>query len=160
MPAEGEIWHPVLPDTPFLHHTMRRDTMGNAGNITGWITFFIGLYAIAAGAGEFRRPGYWAKMVQEVRVSSALQFLTGIFTLVLGATIYLVNPWNPSDLLSILITVVGAWIFIEGALILAVGDWFLNFAGKLMGAGNRLWAVLSIALGLAAIFAAMVRLQI
>lgn len=134
--------------------------MGNAGNITGWITFFIGLYAVAAGTGEFRRPGFWLKMMQEFRESMALQFLTGMVTLTLGATIYLVNPWNPDDLLSILITVLGAWIFIEGALILAFGDWFLKFASKLMGAANRLWAGLSIAVGLAAIFAALVRLQL
>tara|TARA_R110000824_G_scaffold93264_3_gene225669 strand:- start:464 stop:871 length:408 start_codon:yes stop_codon:yes gene_type:complete len=133
--------------------------MGNAGNITGWITFFIGLYAVAAGIGEFRRPGFWAKMVQEFRESNALQFLTGMVTLAVGASIYLVNPWDPGDLLSILITVLGAWIFIEGALILAVGDWFLKFASELMGGANRLWAGLSIAIGLAAVFAALVRLQ-
>ena len=134
--------------------------MGNTGNIAGWITFFIGLYAVAAGIGEFRRPGFWAKMVREIRESSALQFLTGMVTLVVGATIYLVNPWNPGDLLSILITVLGGWIFIEGALILAVGDWFLNFASKLMGTANRIWAGFSIVVGLGAIFAALVRLQI
>lgn len=133
--------------------------MGHAGNISGWITFFIGLYAVAAGLGEFRRPGFWARMVQEFRESHALQFLTGFVTLAIGATIYLVNPWNPSDLLSILITVLGAWIFIEGALILAVGDWFLTFAGKLMGSASRLWAGLSVVIGLGAIFAALVRLQ-
>lgn len=133
--------------------------MGNAGNITGWITFFIGVYAVATGMGEFRRPGFWAKMVEEFRDSMALQFVTGMVTLAVGATIYLVNPWNPGDLLSILITVLGAWIFIEGALILAVGDWFLKFASKLLGAANRIWAGLSIAIGLGAIFAALVRLQ-
>ncbi|MEJ6595858.1 hypothetical protein [Parasphingorhabdus sp.] len=133
--------------------------MGHAGNITGWIIFFIGLYAVAAGIGEFRRPGFWAKMVQELRESRALQFVIGMVTLALGATIYLVNPLKPSDLLSILITVLGAWIFIEGALILAIGDWFLNFASKLLSGSNRLWAGLSIAIGLGAIFAALVRLQ-
>ena len=133
--------------------------MSNSGNITGWITFFIGLYAVAAGLGEFRRRGFWVRMVQEFRESHALQFLTGFVTLAIGATIYLVNPWNPSDLLSILITVLGAWIFIEGALILAVGDWFLTFVSKLMGSTNRIWAGLSIIIGLGAIFAALVRLQ-
>ena len=133
--------------------------MSNSGNITGWITFFIGLYAVAAGLGEFRRPGFWVRMVQEFRESHALQFLTGFVTLAIGATIYLVNPWNPSDLLSILITVLGAWIFIEGALILAVGDWFLTFVSKLMGSTNRIWAGLSIIIGLGAIFAALVRPQ-
>jgi uncharacterized protein YjeT (DUF2065 family) len=133
--------------------------MANAGNITGWIAFFIGLYAVAAGIGEFRRPGFWARMVQEFRESTALQFVTGMVTLALGATIYLVNPWNPGDLLAILITVLGAWIFIEGALILAVGDWFLKFASKFLRGSNRLWAGLSIGLGLGSIFAALVRLQ-
>lgn len=134
--------------------------MGNVGNITGWITFFIGVYAVAAGVGEFRRPGFWGAMLREVRASSALQFLTGFITLIVGATIYLVNPFNPADWLSILITVMGAWIFVEGVLIFAFGDWFLNFAGKLMGGGLRIWAVLSILIGIAAIFAALVRLQV
>lgn len=138
--------------------------MGNAGNITGWITFFIGLYALAAGAGEFRRPGFWAQTVREIKASSALQFLTGFFVLVLGAVIYLVNPYNPADWLSILITVMGAWIFIEGFLIFAFGDWFLKFAGKMMGSGRddgaqRIWAGLSVVIGIAAIFVALVRLQ-
>ena len=133
--------------------------MANAGNISGWIMLFFGLYALAAGIGEFRRPGFWGRMVNEVRASSALQFFTGIFTLVLGAVIYLVNPWNPADLLSILVTVLGGWIVVEGLLILAAGDWFLQFAGKLMGSANRIWAGLSIVLGIAAIFVALVRLQ-
>ena len=133
--------------------------MGNTGNITGWITFFVGLYAVGAGIGEFRRPGFWAKMVQELRRSRALQFLTGMVTLTIGAAIYLVNPWDPGDLLSILITLLGAWIFVEGVLILAVGDWFLIFASRLMGSTHRIWAGLSIAIGLGAIFAALVRLQ-
>ncbi len=133
--------------------------MGNTGNITGWITFFIGLYVLAAGVGEFRRPGFWEQMVRELRASNALQFLTGFILLVLGAVIYLVNPYNPADWLAILITVTGAWIFIEGILIFAFGDWFLKFAGKMMGSGSRVWAGLSAAVGVAAIFVALVRLQ-
>ncbi len=139
--------------------------MGNAANITGWITFFIGLYALAAGVGEFRRPGFWAQMLTEVRASAALQFLTGMVTLTIGAVIYLVNPFNPADWLSILITVLGAWMFIEGVLIFAFGDWFLRFAGKMMGSGRddgaqRIWAGLSVLIGIAAMFAAFVRLQV
>lgn len=142
------------------HGGKRSEALGNSGNITGWITLFIGLYAVAAGTGEFRCPGFWAKMVQDIRESSALQFLTGMVALVLGATIYLVNPWNPADLLSILITVLGGWICVEGALILAFGDWFLKFASKLMGGSNRFLAGLSIAVGFGAIFAGLVRLQV
>ena len=133
--------------------------MGNAANITGWITFFIGLYSLAAGIGEFRQPGFWAGMVREVRASSAIQFLVGMVTITIGAAIYLVNPYDPKDILSILITVIGAFVFLEGAVIMAFGDWFLSVAGKMMNAGNKLWAILSVLIGIAAIFVAVVRLQ-
>ncbi len=134
--------------------------MGNAANITGWITFFIGLYSLAAGIGEFRQPGFWAGMLREVRASSAIQFLTGMVTITIGAAIYLVNPYDPTDILSILITVMGAFIFLEGAAIMAFGDWFLGIAGKLMNSGNKIWAGLSIAIGIAAMAVAFVRLQV
>lgn len=134
--------------------------MGNAANITGWITFFVGLYSVAAGIGEFRQPGFWAGMVREVRASSAIQFLIGMVTITIGAAIYLTNPYNPKDILSILITVMGAFIFLEGAVILAFGDWFLGMAGKMMNQGNKIWAGFSIAIGITAIFVALVRLQV
>ena len=134
--------------------------MGNADNITGWITLILGLYSVAAGLGEFLRPGFWARMVKEVQASSALQFLTGVFTLVVGSTIYLVNPWNPSDLLSILVTVIGGWVMIEGLLILAVGDWFMGFAGRMMGGTSRIWGGIAILLGAGVIIAGLVRLQL
>ncbi|SIN83713.1 hypothetical protein SAMN02745824_1980 [Parasphingorhabdus marina DSM 22363] len=134
--------------------------MANADTITAWITFFFGLYAFAAGLGELRQPGFWADMLSDVKRSRALQFLTGMITLVLGATIFLVNPFNPTDWLSILITVLGVWIFLEGVLIFAFGDWFLNFAGKMMGSGLRIWAILSLVLGILIIFVALWRLQV
>ncbi len=86
--------------------------MGSAGDITGWITLFIGLYGLAAGVGEYRNPGFWVNMVREVRASSALQFLTGMVTLTIGAAIYLTNPYDPTDWMSILITVIGGWIIV------------------------------------------------
>lgn len=134
--------------------------MGNAANVTGWITFFIGLYSLAAGIGELRQPGFWAGMVREVRASSAIQFLVGIVTITIGAAIYLTNPYDPTDILSILITVMGAFIFLEGAVIMAFGDWFMGMAGKIMNSGNKIWAGLSVAIGIAAISVAFVRLQV
>ncbi|MEO9601186.1 hypothetical protein [Parasphingorhabdus sp.] len=134
--------------------------MGSVGDITGWITLFIGLYGLAAGVGEFRNPGFWTKMVSEVQESSALQFITGLVTLILGATIYLVNPFDPADWLSILITVIGGWIVVEGMLILAFGNWFMGFASRIMPKGARIWAVLAIIVGLAASFAGLLRLQV
>lgn len=134
--------------------------MGNAANVTAWITFFIGLYSLAAGIGELRQPGFWAGMVREVRASSAIQFLVGIVTIAIGAAIYLTNPYDPTDILSILITVMGAFIFLEGVVIMAFGDWFMGMAGKLMNSGNKIWARLSVAIGIAAIAVAFVRLQV
>ena len=134
--------------------------MGNAGNVTGWITLFFGLYGLAAGVGEYRKPGFWLNMVREVRASSALQFLTGLVTLAFGAVIYLANPFDPTDWLSILITVIGGWIVVEGLLILAAGDWFMGFASRLMAAASRVWTILSIIISLAAIFAGFLRLQV
>ncbi|MEH6662994.1 MAG: hypothetical protein V7679_15215 [Parasphingorhabdus sp.] len=134
--------------------------MGSAGSITGWITLFFGLYGLAAGVGEFRNPGFWSRMVREIEASSGLQFVTGIVTLSLGAIIYLVNPFDPADWLSILITVIGGWIVVEGLLILAVGDWFMGLAGRMMANGSRAWAMFAIIFGFAAISAGFVRLQV
>jgi uncharacterized protein YjeT (DUF2065 family) len=134
--------------------------MGSVGDITGWITLFFGLYGLAAGVGEFRNPGFWSKMVREIAASSAMQFLTGMVTLILGAVIYLVNPFDPTDWLSILITVIGGWIIVEGLLILAFGDWFMDFSARLMGKGGRVWAMLAILFGFAAAFVGLFRLQV
>lgn len=133
--------------------------MANADNLTAWITFFFGLYAFAAGLGELRQPGFWAEMLSDVKRSKALQFLIGMVLLALGATIFLVNPFNPADWLSILITVLGVWMFLEGLLIFAFGDWFLKFAGKMVGSGLRIWAIFSLVLGILIIFVALWRLQ-
>ena len=134
--------------------------MGSAGDITGWITLFFGLYGLAAGVGEYRKPGFWLNMVREVRASSALQFLTGLVTLAFGAVIYLANPFDPTDWLSILITVIGGWIVVEGLLILAAGDWFMGFASRMMAVVSPAWAIFSIIIGLAAIIAGFLRLQV
>jgi hypothetical protein len=123
--------------------------MANAITITGWITLFFGLYAIAAGVGEWRRPGFWERMLWEMQRSHALQFMVGFFCLILGAAVYLVNPWRPADWLAILISVLGGWIAVQGLALLAFGERFLGIAGGLMRGNNRIWAALSVLIGLA-----------
>ncbi len=130
--------------------------MVDEGNISGWIALFMGIYAISAGIGEVRQLGFWAKMVRDFARNRALQFLTGFVCLAVGAAIYLVNPWNPDDWLSILITVLGGWIVIEGAIILAFGDKFLTFAAGLMQ-GGRLWAFFSILIGIGLTVVGLIR---
>ena len=131
--------------------------MAETQDISAWIALFMGLYALGAAIGELRSPGSWAAMLDGFENNEALRFLTGIVVLSLGALIYLVNPWNPNDWLSIVITVMGGGMVVEGVVILGFGRPFLHFASAMMGAVNRTWALLSGALGIVLICVAMLR---
>lgn len=133
--------------------------MAEPADIPAWITLFMGLYALAAAVGELRAPGGWAAMVDDLAQRAGLRFLTGVFVLTLGAALYLVSPWRPGDWLSVVVSVIGGVCVVEGLLILAAGDRFLDFAGRLMGKGASAWAGLAAIIGAAAIFAALSRLQ-
>ena len=128
-----------------------------AGNtITAWILLIIGLYALAASIGELRKPGTWARMMWEIERSKALQFLTGIIVLVLGAAVYLVNPYNPADWASILVTAIGGLMMLEGIAFLAFPDWMMRFARLFMGGGSKLYAGVSLIIGFALLFTSYV----
>ena len=131
--------------------------MAETNDISAWIILFGGLYSLAASIGEWRRPGFWGSMLEDFERQPGLRFLTGFFLLSLGAAVYLVNPWRPDDWLSILVTVLGGMMALEGALILAVGDRFLAFARWLIGRASRPWAAFSAFLGLAMIAIAATR---
>ncbi len=133
--------------------------MAHGADISAWIAFFIGLYALAAAAGELRSPSTWWAMLKDFERSPALRFLTGLVTLTLGATIYLVNPWRPEDWLSIAVSVVGGIAVAEGLLILGAGERFLNFARALIGRAGRAWAGFAAMFGVAAIVIGMLRVH-
>ena len=133
--------------------------MAQGGDIPAWIAFFVGLYALAAGVGEIRSPGGWGVMLKEFERSVAIRYLTGLVTLALGATIYLVNPWVPEDWLAIVVSVIGGIAIAEGMLMLAAGERFLNFGRALLGRGGRVWAGFSALLGVAMVLVAMSRLH-
>lgn len=134
--------------------------MGNAANITGWITLFTGIYVLAASIGELRRPGSWNAMIHDMQTSSAIKFITGFLMIAIGAAIYLVNPYDPSDILAVLITVLGAVICLEGIGILAFGDWYLGFTEKLLNMGGKIWIIFALLIGVIAILAGLARLQV
>ena len=131
--------------------------MAEAVDIPAWIILFVGLYSLTASIGEWRTPGTWAAMLADFERSAGLRFLTGFFVLSLGAAVYMVNPWRPDDWLSILVTVLGGIMALEGALILAMGDRFLRFARWLIGRASRAWAAFSALLGIALIAVATLR---
>ena len=133
--------------------------MAQGGDIPAWIAFFVGLYALAAGVGEIRSPGGWGVMLKEFERSVAIRYLTGLVTLALGATIYLVNPWVPEDWLAIVVSVIGGIAIAEGLLILAAGERFLNFGRAMLGRGGRVWAGLSVLLGIVLVGIALSRLH-
>lgn len=131
--------------------------MADIHDISAWIILFSGLYSFAASIGEWRTPGLWASILEDFEHQPGLRFLTGFFLLSLGAAVYLVNPWRPDDWLSILVTVLGAVMALEGAVILALGDRFLAFSRWMIGKANRFWAAFSAILGLALIAIAATR---
>ena len=133
--------------------------MADTADIPAWIALFIGLYSLAAAVGEFRMPGTWAAMVEDLAQRPGLRFLTGVFVLSLGAAIYLVTPWRPGDWLAVAVSVVGGVCVVEGLLLLAAGDRFMDFARRLMGQGSNAWAGFAALLGAAALFTALSRLQ-
>jgi hypothetical protein len=132
--------------------------MAEAADIPAWIALFLGLYSLAAAAGEFRSPGGWAAMLMDFERSPASRFLTGMFCIALGAAIYLVTPWRPEDWLSIAVAVIGGICVAEGLLILAAGDRFLLFARRLIMAAPGFWAGFSALFGIGAILVALSRL--
>ena len=73
-----------------------------------WIMLALGVYAAAAGIGEWRRPGFWMGMLDEVAESSALRFLTGLFCIVVGTALYLIAAWDMADWMLVVIKVIGA----------------------------------------------------
>jgi hypothetical protein len=126
--------------------------------IPAWIAFFLGLYSLAAGAGEMRSPGGWNAMLAEFERSPGLRYVTGFAVLSVGALIYLASPWAEGDWLAIVVNILGGVAVVEGLLLLAAGDRFLNLGRRLLGNASAAWAGASIAFGLAAIVAAFSRI--
>lgn len=132
--------------------------MAQTATISAWILLFFGIYSLSASLAEFRQPGFWKSMIDDFEKVPALRFLTGIFCLTLGAAIYLANPWVPGDWMSVVVTVLGAWILVEGVLFLAFGDKFIRLSAMMMGGGMRIWAIIGGLLGIAMIAVSLMRL--
>lgn len=114
-----------------------------------WTALFLGLFALFAGVGEFRKPGHWQKLIEEIAASPALQLVTGLLELFLGAVIYLANPWASHDWLSSLLSVVGGLMCIEALAVVAFSDVYLAFWVRRFGPLSKLWTWCSILIGLA-----------
>ena len=133
--------------------------MAEGDPISAWIALFLGLYWLAASTGELRGPNGWWMMLKEFERSPALRFVTGFVTLAFGAAVYLVNPWQPGDWLSVAVSVIGGLHVALGMLILASGERFLQAARATLGRSGRLWGGLGALAGIALVLMAMARLH-
>lgn len=121
--------------------------------VPAWSALFLGLFALFAGLGELRKPGHWQKLIAEITDSPALQMVTGLVELFMGAVIYLANPWASPDWLSGVMSVIGGLMCVEALAIVAFSDVYLAFWVRRFGPLSRLWCLLSMAIGAALIVA-------
>ncbi|MEQ1542827.1 MAG: hypothetical protein HOO94_02285 [Novosphingobium sp.] len=117
-------------------------------DVTAWSALLLGLTALFAGIGALRKPGAWRTMIEEVERSPALQFVCGMLELVIGAVIYLANPWIPADLLSCALKGMGGLMIIEALAILGFVDIYTQFWLRSLTHMHRGWAMSTVALGL------------
>lgn len=125
---------------------------------TGWSAALLGLYSLFVGIGALRNPTSWQTMVAEIGKSPALQLLCGLLELVVGALIYLVNPWIASDILSCLLKAGGGLMMVEALLIAAFADIYTQFWLKNLNFMCRGWAVFTLVLGLVLSVAGFLRI--
>lgn len=118
-------------------------------DVTAWSALLLGFAALFAGIGALRKPGIWRTMIDEVERSPALQFVCGMMELVIGAVIYLANPWVPADILACLLKALGGLMMIEALAILGFVDIYTQFWLRNLTHMHRGWALSTVALGLA-----------
>lgn len=115
---------------------------------TAWSALLLGLTALFAGIGALRKPGAWRIMLDEVERSPALQFLCGLMELVIGAVVYLANPWVPADLAACAMKALGGLMMVEALAILGFVDIYTQFWLKNLTFMHRGWALCTMAFGL------------
>lgn len=126
-------------------------------DMTAWSATLLGLFAVFAGVGALRKPGIWQTMIEEIEKSPALQLLSGMLELFLGAVIYLANPWLPADLLSCVMKALGGFMMLEALVVLGFSDLYIHFWLRNLSFMHRGWALFSFALGLALLVPGVLR---
>ena len=123
--------------------------MQSAVDFTGWSGLLLGLAAVAAGIGALRKPGIWRRMIEEVEQSPTAQFVCGMLELLVGAIVYLANPWLPGDTLACVLKGLGGLMMAEALEVPASCEIYTQFWLKNLGAMHRGWASFTVAMGIA-----------
>ena len=96
-------------------------------------------------------------MVEEIENSPALQLLSGFAELFVGAAIYLLNPWDPNDLLSTVMKILGGLMMAEALVVMAISDLYFQTWLKNLAAMRRGWPVVTLVIGAVLAGAGMMR---
>jgi uncharacterized protein YjeT (DUF2065 family) len=126
-------------------------------DLTAWTSTLLGFYILFAGIGALRNPASWQKMIGEVGKSPALQLVAGLLELVVGALVYLANPWVPADLLSCVLKTAGGLLMIEALVIAGFADIYTHFWLRTLNHMHRGWAIFTILVGLILAVVGMLR---
>jgi len=126
-------------------------------DVTTWSATLLGVFSLFAGIGALRQPGIWQTMVREVEQSPALQLVCGALELLVGAFIYIANPWLPSDILACIVKGLGALMMAEALVVLGFSDIYLQFWLRNLGFMHRAWAFITFLGGLALTIAGLIR---
>ncbi len=118
-------------------------------DLTAWTGLLLGLAALFAGIGALRKPGMWRTMLEEIEGSPALQFLCGMMELVIGAFVYMANPWVPADTLACVMKALGGLMMIEALVILGFCDIYTQFWLRNLSHMHRGWALSTTLFGIA-----------
>jgi hypothetical protein len=122
-----------------------------------WSATLLGAFAIAVAIGALRQPGIWAKMVDEIEASPALQLLCGFAELFIGAAIYLINPWDSADILSMVMKTIGGLMMAEALVVMAISDLYFQTWLKNLAAMRRGWPLVTLVIGWVLAGAGMMR---
>ena len=117
-------------------------------DFVAWSATLLGAFAISVAIGALRQPGIWGRMVNEIEASPALQLLCGFAELFIGAAIYLLNPWDPADLLSMVMKSIGGLMMAEALVVMAISDLYFQTWLKNLAAMRRGWPIVTLIAGL------------
>lgn len=126
-------------------------------DLTAWTATLLGLYIASAGVGALRNPAAWQTMIAEIAKSPALQLLAGLLELLVGALVYLSNPWVPADLLSCILKAVGGLMLVEALVVAGLCDIYAQFMLRTLNHMHKAWSLVIMVSGLALAAAGMLR---
>ncbi|MEN7538553.1 hypothetical protein [Aurantiacibacter flavus] len=132
--------------------------MAQFTDLAAGLAFFAGLFALALGFAELRVRGFYLELLSEWEHSPGLRFLTGVVFVLGGAAIYLANPWQLGDPLTMLMTALGGAVVAAGLAFVAVGERMMALGRRLVGVRGRGWAYALVGGGVVLIVATFARI--